>query len=665
MLQFTPDDIKRIQARVQKNPALLKNLRNKTEFFFQYGVKVPVGTQSTWIMHFVCPVDSAKLHYDYASEHEYVCPVCGRTYSGEPYSGAWWRYTVEKVVDNSIVCALIWLITGEEKYKEIACEVLDRYAENYSTYELHGGIIYNNPGKINSQTLCEALTIRSLATTYDLIADAMPEAWKEKIINNLLLPSAQVLCEQRMDQIHNHEVVIDSAMCIVGMVTNNEQLIEKGLNSKYGLRYQLEHGVLDDGLWFEGTVHYHYFMLWACMMFEKFACNTPYSLRHLGIYEKMYSMPLGLMKPDFHMPCLGDGNGNGMFEELAEHYEFPYRMLHTEDMARLLQKVYSVKARDGMEALVYGVDEIEDVEPLKLRNYHDNEASGLTTFHGAHEQFLLFKHGKFGGEHDHYDRLGIAYAVGDNDIIPDFGTVGYNAPHHYPYFKNTFTHNTVCINGVNQAPADGHTLVYEAREHEMLVESYVDWLGAAPDLDSLIIKQWDEEAYRGIRMNRVLLARDEYIVEAFLVRNAKDKTVDWLLHPRGSFVMPQHTTPAVVGDSAPQCFLHDAVSVSNAGVVESVWKQEKGELHVYSACSSEGRILYAQGPDNPPEKTVTYIMNRVEANGDDILFMNVICYEEKPGRIQDVVMRNEGRKVMIDVTYDGVKRNHVFEIGQN
>lgn len=115
---------------------------------------------------------------------------------------------------------------------------------------------------------------------------------------------------------------------------------------------------------------------------------------------------------------------------------------------------------------MYGVDEIEDVEPLTLSNYHDNEASGLTVVHGAGEQYLLFKHGKFGGEHDHYDKLGIHYSVGECDVIADFGTVGYNAPHHYPYFKNTFTHNTVCINGVNQPPADGKTIEYRSGDGE-------------------------------------------------------------------------------------------------------------------------------------------------------------------------------------------------------
>ena len=74
------------------------------------------------------------------------------------------------------------------------------------------------------------------------------------------------------------------------MVLGNSELLEFGIESKYGLRYQMQHGVLADGLWFEGTVHYHYFALYACMTFEKFAHGTAYSLEKMGIYEKMFAM---------------------------------------------------------------------------------------------------------------------------------------------------------------------------------------------------------------------------------------------------------------------------------------------------------------------------------------------------------------------------------------
>ena len=105
--------------------------------------------------------------------------------------------------------------------------------------------------------------------------------------------------------------------------------------------------------------------------------------------------------------------------------------------------------------------------------------------------------------------------------------------------------------------------------------------------------------------------------------------------------------------------------MSNHGVVKSVWVQDAGTLRVWSGCNCEGRLIYAQGPDNPPDKTVTYLTHRVEGMRGDILYMNVICFERDGNKLQKVSMsQQDARNVEICVTYDGVERRHAFSIGQ-
>ena len=45
-----------------------------------------------------------------------------------------------------------------------------------------------------------------------------------------------------------------------------------------------------------------------------------------------------------------------------------------------------------------------------MEDYHDETGSGLTVLHRKNDQYLLVKHGPFGGEHDHYDKLEFSYA---------------------------------------------------------------------------------------------------------------------------------------------------------------------------------------------------------------------------------------------------------------
>ena len=230
-------------------------------------------------------------------------------------------------------------------------------------------------------------------------------------------------------------------------------------------------------------------------------------------------------------------------------------------MAQILNKVYTSVKRNSIQALLYGADKIEPTPPMVLGNYHDTDASGITVLRGSNGKYLLFKHGKFGGEHDHYDKLGIHFLANDVEVADDLGTVGYGAPHHYPYFKNTFTHNTVCINGMNQPPADGKAVQYTKRTDGILVEGHVDWCGKEPALDSLTIEQWDTPSYACVTMRRAILFNDDYFVEAFLVRGAKNRVVDWLNHAQGELITPvADYQPATVqvGASKPQSFLYDS-----------------------------------------------------------------------------------------------------------
>ncbi len=668
MLQFTPYEAERLKKRAKEWPGALDDLKEKCAFFFQNGIKVPVGTKSTWVMFYECPKDSAKLVYDYAKEDEYVCPVCGGVYTGEPYAGAWWRYTVEKVVDHAWLCAVIWMLTGEEPYFAVAKEVLTRFADNYAGYELHGGIPYNNPGRISSQTLCEAMALRSLCMSYDILRDALPLQSREHIEKDLLAQSAQVLVEQRMNQIHNHEVIVDGALGMAGLLLDRQDFLAFAIESKYGLRYQLTHGVLADGLWFEGTLHYHYFTLYACMLFEKFAHGTPYSLRDMGVYEKMYRMPLNLLQPDFHTPCLGDGGNEGMFEELAEHYEYPYRIFQDAYMAQMLNTVYAHSRRGGIQAFLFGADVIESTSYPAQENYHDENGSGFTVLRGPEGKYLLFKHGKYGGEHDHYDKLGIHFMANGVCVADDLGTVGYGAPHHYAYFKNTFTHNTVCINGLNQPPADGRVVQYLHREDGVLVEAHADWCGKGPELDSLVINQWDMPSYEGVTMRRAILFGDDYFVEAFLIRGAKGRVVDWVIHPQGKAELPgEEYRPAEVriGGSVPQSFLHGARSFVPQHVTETRWYQESGTFRLFSALNRPGEMIYAEGPNNPPSKDISYAVYRTVPKDADVVFMHVFAFGKAGEKITRVVLQEEAPgEILAEVTLGEEKCVHRFTIGK-
>lgn len=667
MTLFSEQDIARFRARLKEDDSILEGLRKGCEPVVRFGVKVPRTGVATWDHYFACPEDSTRLVYDYALDRDFRCPKCGQVYNGEPYLGAWWRCT------NGVSCgtawqgALLWALNGEESYRALSEAILAAFADNYPNYEEHGGIPYNKPGRMNAQALCEASCFQRLAMAYDLVKDTIAPAERRRIEENLFVPGARLLMKNRTNQLHNHEVIVDAGVGMIGLAIGREDFIDFAVNSPYGLRYQLEHGLLDDDLWFEATFHYHFFALLSFMAYEKMALGTKWSLLGMPQYRRMYRMPLRALQPDYGLPRLGDGGAGSFFQAMAGHYEFAYRAYGDPAFAAILNAVYARYPRAGLEPFLFGKDGIEPASMPPLEDYHNDRGSGLTIMRGRdRRQYLLFRHGRFGGEHDHYDKLGLHYMVDEHEVMPDLGTVLYGAPQHYGYFKNTFTHNTVCIDAQNQPPCDGYTARYEKRDGETLVEGRADWRGAPPQLDSFTIRQWDEAAYAGVRMERTILHRDEYFLEAFRVRGAAGRQVDWIIHPVGQCAEQEAEKRLVdLGRTEPVRYMKNARGFNAEGLVASAWEGPAGRFTVWSACSSPSLGIYAEGLDNPPTSDLTYFIRRCAPAEDDVVFAAVFCLAREGTPVDRPEIMIDGGRVTVRLACGREAREHVFSVGED
>ncbi|MBQ9409798.1 MAG: heparinase II/III family protein [Clostridia bacterium] len=665
MVMFSPEEIARLKRKLKLGGAPLDPLRKQCQERMRGEIHIPTSGIATWGHYFACASDGARLRYDYNCDRDFRCPSCGRIHNGEPYTGAWWRITNTVNTSTALCAALVYTLSGEEEYRDLSRKILLGYADNYPNYEEHGDIPYNKPGRMNSQILCESECLRVLAQAYDLTAPSLTEVEKRHIEDDLLFPGAEILKKNRTPQLHNHEVIVNAGLGVIGLVTGRDDYTDFAVNSPYGLRYQLEHGTLEDGMWFESTLHYHFFALLAFMDYEKVARGTPYSLLGTEGYKRLYALPLKLLTPGYDLPRLGDGGNHSMLKQLADHYEFMYAVYGSEEFAGFLNAAYRRVPRDGLTVFLYGADSIQKAE-LTLNDYHNDAGSGLTVLRGSDKkQYLLFRHGRYGGEHDHYDKLNLHYAYGEIDVLPDLGTVAYGTPPHYGYFKNTFTHNTVCINAQNQPPCNGRTLRFIKTGDQTLVECRADWSVPNALPDSFVIKQWDEEAYRGVRMERTILFTDEYFLEAFRVRGAKGRQTDWIIHPRGRCEeAPGEKRAYTLTGSEPCRYMKNARGLASLSPVTSRWQNEAGSFYVCSACSVNALALYAEGPGNPMSEELTYLIRRVENAPDDLVFATVFSLNRQGKGVSQANIEINGGEICARFTLDGQTREQRFTVGE-
>ena len=622
MLQFTPHQIAQLRERLQRQPQILTALHEQTDPVAEH-FHIQKTALATWTAYYACPRHSVPLTMDMADSEHHVCPVDGEVFTGEPYVGAWWRYINSHNGGACHSAALIWLLTGEDESLELARRILVEYATYYPGYEIHGGIPYNKPGKANAQALCDAGWIKDLLAAYDILREALTVEERTLIERDLLRCAADFLMTVRTDQLHNHEVVVDSAIAMIGLLLEEPRYLSFGLEERYGLRYQLEHATLSDGLWFEGTPGYHFYAMDQFLAYEGFAWNTEHSFFHDPHFIEVLKFPLRLLGPDCTLPLLND-SGSG-YKGLAGNeriYEQAYALSGDADMLRLLHLCYQGRERNNRYSFFHGPEELPLCEELSHEDYHGGApgASGLTTLHGPDGRFLLVKHSPFGGEHDHYDRLGLSFSAFGTAALPDIGTCFYGAPLHYAHYKNTLPHNTVNLNGENQPPANGRVLRYERREDHVLLDTEARWDGSYKPLDSFTICQWSDEAYAGAVFRRIIAWYGEFFIDLFHVTVPESRSIDWVFHVRG---LPQFSGPALHDrpwtETGPGSYLRDVQTLDSSALS---WGFEGGVLEVYPLLTSGSTLYRATGPDNPSTKELSYLIRRVE--GTEALFASVI-----------------------------------------
>ena len=612
MLQFSSEQIRAIRDKASDRH--LQQLIDDNQVVLNYPTLVPPDNRATWNLYYYCPEHGVRLSWHREKPTEHVCPVDGKTFTGEPYDGAWWRWLNGLNAKACNQLGLLWQLTGEQRYLDKVVDILLQYAKYYPDYEEHGGIPYNGPGKANAQTLCEANCHLDFALGYDFVREALTPEQQDYIEIRLLREGAEFLMAHRNPQLHNHEMKINATVGMIGLLLDDPHYLDFALNNKYGIHYQLEQGVKGEGLWFEGSIHYHYYALQALMAFEKLARNTPYSVRNHPRYYTMIAFPLHLIMNTGEFPRLNDCIAGQQQLTHTHLFEFAYLEFADPLFAQALVSIYQDRQRDNIDALLYGVDTLPDVAPLTMKPVHAPDV-GITTFYQSPSQnSALLKHAPYGGEHDHYDRLGLIIIAQGKEILPDLGTTGYGAELHYGYYKNSATHNTLVVNQQNQTPANPELLGFEQQADCSYIDTLVDWRQPPAEVDSHTLVQWDQTAYQDVQFRRGILWLGDCMLQLDRVINPHRQQLDLSCHVRGELCASSLPWQASENPlQGPLARMHQCQQTALPLTEVSQLDYQVGLDNPYRQfISAQGvdSVLTGLAPDNPATSNLTYVLLR-------------------------------------------------------
>jgi len=580
---------------------------------------------------------------------------------------------------------VLFQILEQEKYAVYVRDMLFQYEAMYKDLPLHPQTRSYARGKLFWQCLNDSNWLVYAAQGYDAIYDWLSEDERSTLENNLFRPFADHISKnspQFFNRVHNHSTWGAAAVGMIGLVMQDEELINRAL---YGLKDDgLEVGAKDndggfikvegqeagffanlnepfspDGYYTEGP-YYQRYAMYPFLIFAQALNNARPDLGVLeykdGVLLKAVDVLLNLSDADGDFFPLNDGQKGMSYQNDALITAVNLAYYYGESDPRLLsiaQEHGRVLLDDTGYAVAAGVrDGLAKEFEKKSANYSDGadgDEGGLSLLrHGNEELTLLYKYSAQGLSHGHYDKLSFSlYGQGD-EILQDYGLVrfvnigqkggGNYLPENKTWAKQSIAHNTLVQNETSHF--DGR---YEVGSQHHSDLRFFD----ASNKDIQVISANEVNAYPGTVMQRTMaMIKDEEFEKAFVLdlfkvtsktKNQYDLPFYYfgqILQTNFDFKTPQSLAPLGRKNGYQHLYL-EASGKAATGNSKFSWMDKNKFYTLTTVAEKQDVILMTRIGANDPEFNLRrdpgVIIRRPEAK--DTLFASII---EPHGRYSPV-----------------------------
>ena len=529
--------------------------------------------------------------------------------------------------------------------RDLSSRILFTYAERYRHMEPPPLDHPNHPGIVAWSGLDESVWLIRMCWAFALLEETLPEGSAGRLSQQMFRPGAEHIQRVRWPEIHNATNWNNAALATLALVLEDEDLLEVALGGDLGLEPQLTQGVSQDGIWWEGSLSYHYYMLDAVVWTLRVLRASGRSFDDGGILKRMFLAPILISFPDLKLPAVNDcwyfiglqqRVGHGI-PEADGFYETAYGWLRDPVFAWVLQQNYEDRPRACFEALLDGAREIPSGEEPEWKSLH-MEDLGFAVLRGGDRKngsHLIFKAGPDGGVHGHHDQLRIQLFAHGSPWLPDLGTPGYGIELNDTWYQQTASHATAIVDGLSQPLAEGKIDYYYSDDRYSVCDASVSW---------------DEGAYAGVEMRRILLWRDHYFVDLLQVRCPTVRDLDWVCQVRGERISePLDLSPAspLTGDGGYAHVRLDG-QVPEPDNWKLSWRDQGGLLDLFPLEPS-GPMFLGSAPSNPASETLSSCIRRRKAA--EATFVAVFAHygaNRKPTvEIAASSLENDGSRVIV------------------
>ena len=566
----------------------LSGVREKSAFW-QKRFEDDPSRLSGWGHEFVCPACASqmKMEYRYAPNGEYVCPHCGARASGRKLDEAWVQWYRCEAARDLLASAAAYRYAGDLAARDYVVRFVDFYAANYGAFAVHGE--WCGKGKIGAQSLDEAVwALDTLRALNALGKENLPAGRLERWYRELYRPLTELIAPQAQD-IHNISLWIQCAVGAAALFFEDDALLQRALEGEFGVRAQVEKGYTRDGVWHEGSLHYHYYATQALTEFLAFFREKREKDELFDCLRRAYQAPAQLSADGWNVPSINDGWYPMDIGAYCEQILSAHRIAPTACTAGQLRAVYA-RAPERLEtaaALAFYEEAGLEQKDAPRPDVCLFPATCLAVMNRP--MHVLLKCGSLTDSHIHQDGLSIVLAPFSEDL----GTPGYGHPLTRVYYDSALCHNTFLMDGRTQP----------RRALFGRVESIPD--GVRGEADGI---------YDGVRASRTLTREGNTLRDELRIEAKGAHTFDWALHLDGKVTLPQGGLPDSLRGCDP-CYdqLRQVRRYPDAKAFEA--RCEKGgrtlSVRIAPDTLEKATVYTAQTPGNPADQARTTILLRL------------------------------------------------------
>ena len=467
-------------------------------------------------------------------------------------------YTHERHKSNFFTmqkAGVLFQITGDEKYAMYIRDMLLKYAELFPTFDKHPATRSYARGKFFWQCLNDANWLVYTAQAYDCIYDWLDQKTITKLNTELFRPYADYISIQNprfFNRLHNHSTWGNAAVGMIGLVMNDEELIDRALYAfdlpdtvkikadndggslnlkgykEGGFFAQIDHSFSPDGYYTEGP-YYQRYAMYPFLIFAQALTNKRPELKILDyrdglLIKAVYALINQTNSAGEFFPINDSQKGMSLASrELVNAISMAY-YYGGKDAAllSLIEAQGRVPLNDSGLAAAKGIAEglakPYVFKSLQLTDGAKGDEGAIGILRSKEKELtLVMKYAKHGMGHGHFDELSFLLYDGPDEVIQDYGSArwvnieykdgGGYLKENKTWAKQTVAHNTLVINKHSQF--DGN--VQEADKFSGIPYYF------HTDDSVQVVSAKELHAYKGVQMHRTMAVVELEALEKPLV----------------------------------------------------------------------------------------------------------------------------------------------------